>query len=128
MYVDCLFRHKTIVQWTTVWCKHNSFFFFFCTVLWCSESLSCVRLFVTPWTVPPCSSVHGDSPDKNSGVGGHALLQCSFPTQRLNPGPHIASGFFAVWATSVIHFVALFTLSLRSKTIPEISLRYDCVL
>ena len=35
---------------------------------------------------PPGSSVHGDSPDKNIGVGFHALLQGTFPTQGLNLG------------------------------------------
>ena len=34
---------------------------------------------------PPGSSVHGDSPGKNTGIGCHALLQGIFPTQRLNP-------------------------------------------
>ena len=34
---------------------------------------------------PPGSSVHGDSPGKNSGVGCHFLLQGIFPTQGLNP-------------------------------------------
>ena len=33
----------------------------------------------------PGSSVHGDSPGKNTGVGCHALLQGIFPTQGLNP-------------------------------------------
>ena len=33
------------------------------------------------------SSVHVDSPGKNTGVGFHALLQGIFPTQGLNPGP-----------------------------------------
>ena len=33
---------------------------------------------------PPGSSVHGDSPGKNTGVGCHALLQGIFPTQGLN--------------------------------------------
>ena len=33
----------------------------------------------------PGSSVHGDSPDKNTGMGCHALLQGIFPTQGLNP-------------------------------------------
>ena len=38
---------------------------------------------------PSGSSVHGDSPGKNMGVGCHALLQGIFPTQGLNPGlPH----------------------------------------
>ena len=35
---------------------------------------------------PLGSSVHGDSPGKNTGVGCHALLQGIFPTQELNPG------------------------------------------
>ena len=34
----------------------------------------------------PGSSVHGDSPGKNSGVGSHAPLQGFFPTQGSNPG------------------------------------------
>ena len=38
---------------------------------------------------PPGSSVHGDSPNKNTGVGCQALLQGIFPTQGSNPGlPH----------------------------------------
>ena len=37
----------------------------------------------------PGSSVHGDSPGKNAGVGCHSFLQGIFPTQGLNPGlPH----------------------------------------
>ena len=34
----------------------------------------------------PGSSVHGDSPGKNSGVGCHDLLQGIFPTQGSYPG------------------------------------------
>ena len=34
---------------------------------------------------PPASSVHGDSPGKNTGVGGYALLQGISPTQGSNP-------------------------------------------
>ena len=38
---------------------------------------------------PLGSSVHGDSPGKNTGVGCNALLQGIFPTQGLNPSlPH----------------------------------------
>ena len=38
---------------------------------------------------PPGSSVHADSPGKNTEVGCHALLQGIFLTQGLNPGlPH----------------------------------------
>ena len=37
----------------------------------------------------PGSSVYGDSPGQNTGVGCHALLQGIFPTQQSNPGlPH----------------------------------------
>ena len=35
---------------------------------------------------PPGSSVHEDSPGKNTRVGCHALLQGNFPAQGLNPG------------------------------------------
>ena len=34
----------------------------------------------------PGSSVHGDSPGKNTGVGCHSLWQGIFLTQGLNPG------------------------------------------
>ena len=53
-------------------------------------SLSCVLLFVTPMGCsPPGSSVHGDSPGKNTGVGCQFLLQGIFPTQESNLGlPH----------------------------------------
>ena len=38
---------------------------------------------------PPGSSVHGDSPSKNTGVSCHALLPGIFPTQESNLGlPH----------------------------------------
>ena len=35
---------------------------------------------------PPGSTVHGDSPGKNTEVGCHALLQGIFPTQGSIPG------------------------------------------
>ena len=35
---------------------------------------------------PPGSSVHGDSPGKNTRMGCHALCQGIFPTQGSNPG------------------------------------------
>ena len=38
---------------------------------------------------PPGSSVHGDSPSRNTGVGYHFLLQGIFPIHGWNPGlPH----------------------------------------
>ena len=44
---------------------------------------------------PPGSSVHGDSPGKNTGVGSLSLLQGNFPTQELNQGLlHCTAGRF----------------------------------
>ena len=58
----------------------------------------CVLYLVTQWCLILCdpmdsslpgSSVHGDSPGKNTGVGCHAFLQGIFPTQGSNSGlPH----------------------------------------
>ena len=53
-------------------------------VLCCAKQLSHVRLFAVPG-----SSVHEDSPGKNTKVDCYALLQGIFPTQGSNPGlPH----------------------------------------
>ena len=50
------------------------------------KSLSCVRLFATPWTVahqaPPSI---GFSRQEYQSVGCHFLLQGIFPTQGSNP-------------------------------------------
>ena len=44
---------------------------------------------------PPASSVHGDSPGKNAGLGIHALFQGIFPTRGSNPGlPHCRRIFY----------------------------------
>jgi len=40
------------------------------------------------------SSVHGDSPGKNTGVGYHALFQGIFPTQGSNLRSYTAGRFF----------------------------------
>ena len=49
---------------------------------------------------PPGSSVHEESPGKDTGMGCHALLQGIFPTQGSNPGlKHTAGAFFTYWAT-----------------------------
>ena len=55
----------------------------------CLAAQLCLTLWDPMDCSPPGSSVHGDSPGKNIGVGCHALLQGIFPTQGLNPGlPH----------------------------------------
>ena len=51
-----------------------------------SVTQSCLILCDPTDCSPPGSSVHGVSPDKNTGVGLHALLQGIFPTQGSNPG------------------------------------------
>ena len=51
----------------------------------------------------PGSSVLGDSPGKNTGVGCHVLLQGIFPTQGLNQVSCIAGGFLTIWATRGAH-------------------------
>ena len=50
---------------------------------WKCQSLNCVWLFVTLWTVA-CQTPLWDSPGKNTQVGCHALLQGIFQTQGLN--------------------------------------------
>ena len=55
----------------------------------CSVTQSCLTLCDPMDCSPPGSSVHGDSPGQNTGVGCHALLQGIFLTQGSNPGlPH----------------------------------------
>ena len=65
---------------------------------WMGENTSKWHILGTPLCLtrcnpvdcsPPSSSVHEDSPGKDTRVGCHALLQGIFPTQWLNPGlPH----------------------------------------
>ena len=47
---------------------------------------SCLTLCDPTDCSPLGSSVHGDSPGKNTGVGCHALFHGIFPTQGSNPG------------------------------------------
>ena len=58
-------------------------------MLLCLVAQSCPTLCNLVDCSPPDSSVHGDSPGKNTGVGCHAFFQGNFPIQGLNPGlPH----------------------------------------
>ena len=60
----------------------------------------------------PGSSVHWDSPGKNTGVGCHALLQGIFSTQKSNPGlPHCRWILYQLnyqGSPTVLHTVTLF--------------------
>ena len=63
-----------------------------------TESLCCVWLFMTPWTVPARLLCPWNSPGKNTGMSCHSFLQGIFPTQGSNPGLSHCS-FFIVWIT-----------------------------
>ena len=52
----------------------------------CLISQSCLTLCNPMDCSLPSTSVHGDSPGKNTSVGCHALLQGTFLTQGSNPG------------------------------------------
>ena len=72
---------------------------------------SCVRLFVTLWSVAPTSPCPRllcpwDSPGKNTGVGCHVLPQGIFLTQKLNPClmcSVLAGGFLTTSTTWEAH-------------------------
>ena len=57
----------------------TSFLMFVCLI-----AQSCPTLCEPMNCSPPGSSIHGDSPGKNIGVGCHALLQGIFPIQGLD--------------------------------------------
>ena len=59
-------------------------FYCFCAVL-CLVTQSCLTLCDPMDCSPPGFSVHGDSPDKNTGVCCHVLFHGVFSTQGCNP-------------------------------------------
>ena len=59
----------------------------------CLAAQSCLTLCHPMDCSTPGSSVHGDSPGKNSGVGCHAQ------TRGWTQVSHIATRFFTIWAT-----------------------------
>ena len=68
---------------------------------------------------PPGSSVHGDSPGKNTGVGCHALLQGIFLTQGLNPGLlHCRQIFYCLSHQGSPRIMEWVSLSLLQGIIP----------
>ena len=70
-------------------CLYFVVFIFLQSTCVCLVAQSCLTLCNPMDCSLPGSSVHGDSPGKNTGVGCHALLQGVFPTQGLNLGlPH----------------------------------------
>ena len=77
--------HIYMVTWgckesdTTEQLYHTHIYIYVC-------AQSCLTLCHPMDHSPPDSSVHGDSPGKNTGVGCQALLQSIFATQVLSPG------------------------------------------
>ena len=53
------------------------------------------------------STVHGDSPGKNTGVGSHALLQGIFPSRDQTGISCIAGGFFTNWKAQLLYYYLL---------------------
>ena len=73
---------------STTW-EAQAFIISLCCAILRLVAQSCPTLCNPMDCSPPGSSVHEDSPGKNTGVGCHTLLQGIFPTQGLNPGlPH----------------------------------------
>ena len=71
-------------------------------------TLPCALCLVAQWCPtlhapmdcnPPGSSVHGDSPGRNTGVGCHALLRGSSWPRDWTQLSRIAGGLFTVWTT-----------------------------
>ena len=57
-----------------------------------------------------------NSPDENTGVGYHSLLQGIFPTQGLNPSIYIPGRFFTIWATREAQLAGLSLVNLSCGT------------
>ena len=64
------------------------------------KSLSCVRLFVTPW---PMRFLHPwNFPGKSTGVGCHFLLQGIFLTESMSPALQVDSLLQSHWGSPII--------------------------
>ena len=89
----------------------------------CLAPQSCPTLCSPMDCSPPGSSVHGDSPGKNTGVGCHALLQAIFPTQGSNPGlPNCRQ--IIIWASRELSIIFLPRARLVCMMIYTVSTRW----
>ena len=83
--------------------------FYILHVCVCANSLQLCPTFCDPVDCsPPGSSVHGDSPGKNTGGGCHALLRGIFPTQGSNP--HLS--VYLYWEAGSLPLGATWELSI----------------
>ena len=72
----------------------------------CLVAQSCLTFCHPIDCSPPGSSIHGDSPGKNTGVGCHALFQGIFPSQGSNPGlPHCRRILYCLSHQELIHLL-----------------------
>ena len=69
------------------------------SMLLCLVAQSCPTLCDPMDCSPPVSSVNGDSPGKNTGVGCHAVSRGSFQPRDQTQVSHTAGEFFTVWVT-----------------------------
>ena len=95
----------------------------------CLVAQSCLTLCNPVDCSPPGSSVHGDSPGKNTGMGCCALLQGIFQTQGLNPGlPHCRQILYFLshqGSPRILEWVA-YPFS-RGSSRPRNQTRFSCV-
>ena len=68
-----------------------------CMYVWVNQS--CPTLCDPMGCSPPGSSIHGDSPGKNTGVGYHLFFRGSSWPRDQTPVSCIVGRFFTVWAT-----------------------------
>ena len=95
-----------------------------CVCVCCAVLHSLTRLCLTFWDPmdcsPPSSSVHGDSPGKNTGVGSLSLLQGTFPTQGWKPGlPHCRQILYQLSHKGSPRILGVGSLSLLQGNLPN---------
>ena len=99
-----------------------------CCFLLCVHAQSCPTLCAPMDCSLPDSSVYGDSPGKNTGVGCHFLLQGIFPTSGSNLCLLHCRQILYHWATGEVPFYSLifsyflqdlFTISMICKVSPS---------
>ena len=78
-------------------------YYYYCYKVYkCLVTQSCPALCDPMDCSPPGSSVHGDSPGKNTGMSCHVLLQGIFPIQRSNTGLLHCRQILYHWATNLL--------------------------
>ena len=84
------FLYLNFSLFSTLFIKSRGYIYIYIHIyILCLVTPLCLTLWDPLDCSLPGSSVHGDSPGKNTGVGCHALLQGIFPTQGSNTDlPH----------------------------------------